>query len=574
MVISNDPNMFSATVSTPLMEDKIVDGFVDSRGQPASRATSGGWKAACFVIVVEVAERFSYYGVSSNLITYLTGPLGQSTATAAENVNIWFGTGALLPLLEAFIADSLLGRYRSIIVASIIYILGLGLLSFTAVLTSLQVSHLQDIKDAKSQSPGFRVILFFFSIYLVAVGQGGHKPCVQAFGADQFDGQDPKESKEKNSFFNWWYFFSSMGINVSLTVLVYIQENLNWALGFGIPCIMMLAALFVLLLGSRTYRYNVKKSEGNSLMKIGRLIGKAIRNRNATPSAMATEYEAKQYCQTPQQFKFLNKALFEPEGSMEGRNVFTVHDVEQTKSLLRLIPIWVTSLIYAIVFAQTSTVFTKQGATMDRNIFPGFKIPAASLQFFIGIAILLCVPMYDRIFVPVAQSLTGKPSGITMLQRIGFGMVLSTLSMVTAALVEMKRLETAKEYGIIDLPNVTVPISVWWLVPQYLLCGAADVFTIVGLQEFFYDQVPKDLRSMGLSLYLSVIGVGSLLSSLLVSIIDKTTGTDGRDSWFANNLNRAHIDYYYWLLAGLSAVGFTAFLYFARSYVYSRGSIS
>ncbi|GKG17788.1 proton-dependent oligopeptide transporter family protein, partial [Tanacetum coccineum] len=72
---------------------------------------------------VEVAERFAYYGVSSNLITYLTGPLGQSTATAAENVNMWSGTALLLPLVGAFIADAFLGRYLMIIIASMLYVL-------------------------------------------------------------------------------------------------------------------------------------------------------------------------------------------------------------------------------------------------------------------------------------------------------------------------------------------------------------------------------------------------------------------------------------------------------------------
>ncbi|GMN72731.1 hypothetical protein TIFTF001_054785 [Ficus carica] len=116
-------------------------------------------------------------------------------------------------------------------------------------------------------------------------------------------------------------------------------------------------------------------------------------------------------------------------------------------------------------------------------------------------------------------------------------------------------------------------MSIWWLVPQYLLLGIADVFSVVGLQEFFYDQVPKELRSIGLALYLSVTGVGSFLSSFLLMVIDKATGGNGRDSWFSSNLNRAHLDYFDWQLVGLGAIGFVAYLYFARSYIFNgRGT--
>lgn len=72
---------------------------------------------------VEVAERMSYYGIASNLITYLTNVLHQSTATAAKNVNIWSGVTATLPFLGAFLADAYWGRYKTIVASSIVYLL-------------------------------------------------------------------------------------------------------------------------------------------------------------------------------------------------------------------------------------------------------------------------------------------------------------------------------------------------------------------------------------------------------------------------------------------------------------------
>ena len=117
-----------------------------------------------------------------------------------------------------------------------------------------------------------------------------------------------------------------------------------------------------------------------------------------------------------------------------------------------------------------------------------------------------------------------------------------------------------------------VPMSLWWQVPQYVLIGLAEVFTYIGLEEFFYDQVPDALRSVGLALSLSIFGAGNYASGALVSAIDWATTRSGGESWFSDNLNRAHLDYFYWLLAGLGALEVAVFLYFAKRYVYGNRS--
>ncbi|ESR47916.1 hypothetical protein CICLE_v10003928mg, partial [Citrus x clementina] len=395
----------SDTETLMLQRQDTVDDCVDYRGRPVHRANSGGWKSALFIIGVEMAERFAFCGTGSNLITYLTGPLGQSTATAAQNANKWSGTSQLLPLLGAF----------------------------------------------------------------VVLAQGGQRPCVQAVGADQFDEKHPEECKLKIPFFNWWYFGMCTSSIFTHFIISSVQENLYWGLGFGIPCISMAIAPIVFLLGTKSYRYTMKGNGMNPFLRIGKVFVAAIRNlRAAAPSAMALEQEAGTIYsdQVP--------LVVPPDGSEAYAKAPSISEVEEAKALLRLVPIWTKITVYGIVSAQQPTFFTKQEARMDRSITPG------------------------------SRDLTEKAAGITMLQRFGIGLFFSVIEMVTPALVEMKRLKTAQAYGLVDKPGVIIPMGVWWLIPQHVLFGVSESFAMVCLQEHFYDQVPTELRSVCLSLYLSI----------------------------------------------------------------------
>uniref|UniRef100_A0A453G1F7 Peptide transporter PTR2 n=1 Tax=Aegilops tauschii subsp. strangulata TaxID=200361 RepID=A0A453G1F7_AEGTS len=252
----------------------------------------------------------------------------------------------------------------------------------------------------------------------------------------------------------------------------------------------------------------------------------------------------------------------------------TGENMDDNRFLVKLLPIWLSSIVIAAATSQVSTLFTKQGSTMDRRLgaATGIVVPPAALQSFVSFTYIALVPVYDRALVPFARRLTRHPAGVTMLQRIGAGMVMSCVTMVVAALVEAKRLRVATDAGLLDRPDVAVPMSLWWLVPQYVLVGFAEVFCFIGLEEFFYDQVPDGLRSVGLALCLSIFGVGSYASGMLVWAVDWATTRGGGDSWFADNLNRAHLDYFYWILAGLSALEVVVFLYFANRYVYRKKS--
>ncbi|GLT94628.1 hypothetical protein SLE2022_123570 [Rubroshorea leprosula] len=519
----------------------------------------GGWNAAIFVIFVEMTERFAFYGLAANLITYLTNNLGEPTATAAKNVNTWVGVSSIFPLVGAFIADSYLGRFKTILLSSIVFFLGMVLLSLSVSVVPME----------------HRRAVFYTALYILAVGEGGHKPCVQTFAADQFD----DDKAVKSSFFNWWYLGIVFGASSAVLVVIYLQDHVSWTVGFGVLAGALAVALVMFLMGIK--RYRKQSPTGSPFTSLLQVFVAAARKWRVTETSSGRgicyqDQDCRGQCRSrnlvrTNQLRCLDKAMIidDNDVSTKTRNPWRLcplNQVEEVKLVLRLIPVWLGCLMYCAAIVQVHTFFIKQGSTMIRSIGPHFQVPPAALQSLIGFTILITVPIYDRIFIPMARKVTG---GITILQRIGVGLFLSILMMVIAALVEAKRVSTAKEHGLIDTPKATVPMSVWWLLPQYMICGIADVFTIVGLQELFYDQVPEVMRSIGAAAYISVVGIGSFVNTAIITVVQMISARHGKP-WLGNNLNRAHLDYFYWVLAGLSFVNLCVYVLMARCFVYKR----
>lgn len=242
----------------------------------------------------------------------------------------------------------------------------------------------------------------------------------------------------------------------------------------------------------------------------------------------------------------------------------TVTQVQELKILIRMFPIWATGIIFAAVYAQMGTTFVEQGTMMDRTV-GSFSIPAASLSTFDVISVIFWVPIYDRVLVPIVRKFTGNGRGFSELQRMGIGLFISILSMSAAALVEMRRLAIAESLGLVDV-NAPVPLSILWQIPQYFLFGAAEVFTFIGQVEFFYDQSPDTMRSLCSALSLLTTSLGSYLSSFILTLVTSITTKGGSAGWIPDNLNGGHLDYFFWLLAGLSFVNMVVYAFCAKRY--------
>lgn len=120
--------------------------------------------------------------------------------------------------------------------------------------------------------------IFFFGLYLIALGTGGIKPCVSSFGADQFDDTDPTERAKKGSFFNWFYFSINIGALVSSSLIVWVQENAGWGLGFGIPALFMGVAILSFFSGTPLYRF--QRPGGSPITRMCQVIVASCRKWN------------------------------------------------------------------------------------------------------------------------------------------------------------------------------------------------------------------------------------------------------------------------------------------------------
>ncbi|KAJ4952934.1 hypothetical protein NE237_029766 [Protea cynaroides] len=553
------------------MEGKLsstVSDAVDYKGFPAERSITGGWVPAALVLGIEICERLSTMGIAVNLVTYLDQTMHLPSSTSANIVTDFMGTSFLLCLFGGFLADSFLGRYKTIAIFASVQTLGTGVLAMATKLQQLRPPPC-DINGGTrncKQANGFQMGILYLALYLIALGTGGLKSSVSGFGSDQFDENDEREKAQMTYFFNRFFFFISMGTLMAVTVLVYIQDSVGRSVAYGICSISMFIAILIFLSGTKRYRY--KKSLGSPIVHIFQVIVAAMKKRkNELPPSTSQLYEnsaeAKRILHTDE-FRCLDKAAIIVEGDFGKNNtsapnpwrLCSVTQVEEVKMMVRLLPIWATTIIFWTTYAQMITFSVEQATTMERSI-GNFQIPAASLTvFFVG-AILITLALNDRLIMPIWKKWKGK-AGFTSLQRIAIGLILSTFGMAAAALAELKRLSVVRAVN--GNSSSTLPLSVFILIPQFFLVGSGEAFIYTGQLDFFITQSPKGMKTMSTGLFLTTLSLGFYISSLLVSIVKSVTGSHDKQGWLADNINKGRLDLFYWLLAGLSFINLGVYL--------------
>ncbi|KAI4998631.1 hypothetical protein ZWY2020_053973 [Hordeum vulgare] len=500
------------------------DGSVDINNQPALKRNTGNWRACYMILAVEFCECVAFFAIASNMVTYLTTVLHESKVAAARDVSAWVGACFLTPLIGAFLADTYLGRYWTMVVSLPVHATGMLVL---AVAASVPTSYYHgDVHHA---------VVVYLGLYLAALGTGGIKPCSSAFGADQFDGGDPTELEKKGSFFNWYYFLMNLSSLLSSTLLVWLQDNGWWGLSFAIPTVLMTLSLAVFVGGSRVYRF--RKLRASPFTSICQVLVAAVRKWRVRlpddvsllyePPSSSSSAESSHQIQHTNQFRFLDKAatVIPPSDKtctalpMCSWSLCTVTQVEELKILLRMFPVWASYVIFYAVAGQTASTAAR-------------------------------------------AAYTGNAKGFSQTQRLGIGFALSMLTMVYSAVLEMKRLAIARASGLAD-QNVPVPLSILWQVPAYVMLGTAGVFSGIGMMEFFYDEAPYTMKSLCAAFSQLAIASAAYFNALVFSVVAVATTHGGAPGWIPDNLNEGHLDYFFWMMAALSLLNLAQFVYYS-----------
>lgn len=506
----------------------------------ASFWKSGRAMVVLSILFTELCERLTYYSISANLVLFCTSILKVESATAVSISLAFTGTSYFIPLFGGYIADTVAGKFNTIYGSALIYFVGTALLPV--------ISIPEGISSFNDET---KRIYFGIALFLVAIGTGGIKSNVGPFGAQQLEELGEGAIR---SFFNWFYWFINVGSGISFSLVVYIQQNFNFMWGFVIPTVTILLANFLFLL--QRNRYINYPPEGSALTNIVKVTVSSTCGSCYKRTHSLTEGNV--------------RSRFDRNKESNGGK-YPDSDVDATKSILNILPIFGTFILYWTIYNQMSSTYFLQGERLKLMLSPKFILPVAVLNLFDVIIILLLLPLMDRLLYPGLQYLGVN---FTLLRRIGTGMILATCSVLVAAFVEIERKRIMSDGGnftqTLAAENFTAAnLSVFVQIPQFALIGASEVFTSVTGLEFAYSQSPVALQGVIMGLFLLTTGLGSYLGSVLVLLVNYISGKNGQE-WLPDDPNNGRLELFFFLLAGLMVVNFFIYLFLATCYTYVK----
>ncbi|XP_031828402.1 peptide transporter family 1 isoform X2 [Nomia melanderi] len=387
--------VFAPGTSTDYAEFRRIDHPDNESGTEENQKKLKYPKSVFFIISNEFCERFSFYGMRTVLTLYLTQQLQYHKNTATAIYHAFTMLAYFFPLFGAILADSLLGKFRTIFYLSIIYAIGQILLALTAA------------PPIGLPSREFSI----FGLVLIALGTGGIKPCVSAFGGDQFI--LPQQERYLSTFFSIFYFSINFGSLISSFLTPVLRSNVEcfgnstcYSLAFLVPAVLMTLSIVIFLLGRPMYR--IIKPKGNVIVQVTKCISHAIYVK--TTSKSKREH-------------WLDHADDRYEKSM----------ISDVKAALQVMKLFIPIPIFWALFDQQGSRWTLQASQMNGEI-GSWVLEPDQMQVINPLLVLAFIPLFETCLYP----LLAKVGLRTPLKKLTIGGLLAALSFVVSAVVEIQ----------------------------------------------------------------------------------------------------------------------------------------
>ncbi|CAJ0566904.1 unnamed protein product, partial [Mesorhabditis spiculigera] len=370
------------------------------------------WPKSTFLIIVnEFCERFSYYGMRSVLTLYLINILKYSANTATilyHSFNVLcYGS----PMIGSIIADGYIGKFWTIFFISIFY--ACGQIALAVASTFGPTSSLHPWLD-------------LLGLFVIGMGTGGIKPCVSAFGGDQFK---QHYLLMISIYFSVFYFTINAGSTISsfISPIMRSQPCLGhdscYPLSFGIPAILMIVAVGIFMLGSPLYKKVPPKENTifRVLAAIRRSLGNKLRGKKKRDHWLDHYFDTHD-CET------------DPHCREAKGKCVQVRFIDDVKQLVRISVIMLPLPFFWTLYDQQGSRWVIQAVAMDSRISDGFSLLPDQMSTLNALLIMIFIPIFQGLIYPGVERMGIR---CTPLRKMVAGVFLAAVSFVICGFVQI-----------------------------------------------------------------------------------------------------------------------------------------
>ena len=486
------------------------------------------WKVYT-VAFVELCERFSYYGtqilfqnfVQRNLLTSTgaapdpngatnnnPGALGQGQQTATGLGTFFSFWCYVTPLIGAYVADTYLGRYKTIM-----YSIGTALVGHLILIASAAPHTLRDTNGA--------LAAFIISLIVFGLGTGGFKPNISPLIAEQIPFEKLRVTTTKKGkrviidpavtsarIYNWFYLFINVGALIGQLTMAYAALYIGYWLAFLLPTIMFLFCPLVLLFCKKYYR--LRPPQGSVLGPAVKILFLACKGKwSINPIQTYKNFHDGNFWEDVKPSRM----------SAASRPKWMVFDdawVDEVKRGFKACTVFLWYPLYWITYNQINNNLTSQADTMRHQ-----GVPPEIVSQLDPLALIILIPICDLFMYPALRK-----AGIrfTPIKKITLGFMFGASSMVWAAVVQnyIYHNNPCGSYPSEGLPSgdncSPATLSIWVQSGSYVLLAISEIFASITSLEYAFTKAPKNMRSMVQAVALFMTAIANAIGEAMVPL--------------------------------------------------------